>query len=45
MHDPSQRHPYIAERRASRPRPLADIALAIAIGSGLAWWIFTWAAA
>jgi hypothetical protein len=45
MHDPSQRHPYIAERRARRPRPLADIALAIAIGTGLARWIFTWAAA
>jgi hypothetical protein len=45
MYDHSQRHPYIAQRRASRPRPLADIALAIAIGTGLAWWIFTWAAA
>ena len=23
----------------------ADVALACAIGTGLAWWIFTWAAA
>jgi hypothetical protein len=45
MHDPSQRHPYIAQRRARRPRPLADIALAIAIGTGLAWWLVRWAAA
>jgi hypothetical protein len=41
MHD---RHPYTREQRPQR-RPLADIALAVAIGSGLAWWIFTWAAA
>jgi hypothetical protein len=45
MYDPSQRHPYIADRRASRPRPLADIALAIAIGTGLAWVLVRWAAA
>jgi hypothetical protein len=45
MHDPSQRHPYITERRARRPRPLADIALAIAIGTGLAWVLVGWAAA
>jgi hypothetical protein len=45
MYDHSQRHPYIAERRARRPRPLADIALAIAIGTGLAWVLVRWAAA
>ena len=39
------RHPYIAERRARRPRPLADIALAVIIGTGLAWWLVRWAAA
>jgi hypothetical protein len=38
------RHPYTREQRPQR-RLLADIALAIAIGTGLAWWIFTWAAA
>ena len=42
MHD---RHPYIAERRAHRPRPLADIVLAVIIGTGLAWWLVRWAAA
>ena len=42
MHD---RHPYIAERRSRRPRPLADIALAVIIGTGLAWWLVRWAAA
>ena len=39
------RHPYITERRTSRPRLLADIALAVAIGTGLAWWLVRWAAA
>jgi hypothetical protein len=39
------RHPYIAQRRASRPHPLADIALAVAIGTGLAWVLVRWAAA
>jgi hypothetical protein len=39
------RHPYITERRANRPRPLADIALAAAIGTGLAWVLIRWAAA
>ena len=42
MHD---RHPYIAERHARRPRPLADIVLAVIIGTGLAWWLVRWAAA
>ena len=45
MHD---RHPYIAERRARRarrPRPLADIALAVIIGTGLALWFVRWWAA
>ena len=45
MYDHLHRHPYIAQRRARRPRPLADITLAIAIGAGLAWWIIRWAAA
>jgi hypothetical protein len=45
MHDPSQRHPYIAERRDRRQRPLADIALAAAIATGLAWVLVMWAAA
>jgi len=38
------RHPYTREQRPQR-RTLADIALSISIGTGLAWWIFTWAAA
>lgn len=45
MHDPSQRHPYITDSRARRPRPLADIALAAAIATGLAWVLVKWAAA
>jgi hypothetical protein len=38
------RHPYTREHRPQRS-PLAEIALAIAIGTGLAWVLVGWAAA